>query len=138
MDDLAPVLTPDFYQAAGYYFEGVWTNVTEAERQLLRLLAGRAEGSWTPAELAAATGQTESAIRAALDLLRRHDVVVDEAGGVRFAAELMRRWVAEYGGDRTTNRAGLTESRGGKWLAAPIRFDKSLGFVVLCVMGGAV
>jgi hypothetical protein len=31
-----------------------------------------------------------------VELLRRHDVIVDEAGGVRFASELMRRWVAEY------------------------------------------
>jgi hypothetical protein len=25
--------------------------------------------------------------------LRRHDVIVDESGGVRLAAELMRRWI---------------------------------------------
>ena len=99
MDDLAPVLTPDFYQAAGYYFDGVWSNVTEAERQLMRVIAGRAEGTWTLAELAAAAGLPEDAVRASLELLRGHDVIVDEAGGVRFAAELMRRWVAEYGGD---------------------------------------
>ena len=99
MDDLAPILTPDFYQAAGYYFDGVWSNVTEAERQLMRVMAGRAEGTWTSAELAAAAGLPEDAVRASLELLRGHDVIVDEAGGVRFAAELMRRWVAEYGGE---------------------------------------
>jgi len=26
----------------------------------------------------------------------RHDVILDEADGVRFAAELLRRWVAIY------------------------------------------
>jgi hypothetical protein len=98
MDDLEPVLTPDFYQAAGYYFDGVWSNVTEAERQLMRVIAGRVEGTWTLAELTAAAELPEDAVRASLDLLRRHDVIVDEAGGVRFAAELMRRWVAKYGG----------------------------------------
>jgi hypothetical protein len=98
MDDLAPVLTFDFYQAAGYYFDGVWTNVTNAERQLMRVIAGRAEGAWTPTELSAAAGLPEDTVRASLELLRRHDVIVDEAGGVRFAAELMRRWVTEYGG----------------------------------------
>jgi hypothetical protein len=94
LDDLAPVLTPDFYQAAGYYFDGVWTNVTDAERQLMRVMAGRAEGTWTPAELGEAAGLSEGAVLASLELLRRHDVIMDEGGGVRFAAELMRRWVA--------------------------------------------
>jgi hypothetical protein len=98
MDDLAPVLTPDFYAAAGYYFDGVWSNVTEGERQLLRAMAGRVEGAWKPVELASAAVQSEATIHASLELLRRHDVILEEAGGVRFAAELMRRWVAEYGG----------------------------------------
>ena len=62
----------------------------------MRSMAGRAEGGWTAAELAAATGQTRGGGQRGLDLLRRHDVIVDEAGGVRFAAELMRRWVAIY------------------------------------------
>ncbi|MCX6027977.1 MAG: ATP-binding protein [Chloroflexi bacterium] len=105
MDDLAPILTPDFYEAAGYYFDGVWSNVTEAERGLMRALAifgsvgDRPEqpgGGWTAEGLVAATGQTPEAVSVALDLLRRHDVIVEEAGGVRFASELMRRWVAQY------------------------------------------
>ncbi len=96
MDDLAPVLTADFFNGAGYYFDGVWTNITEAERELLRVLAGRDEGVWTITELVAATGQSEQEVDDTVRLLRRHDVIVDEVGGVRFAAELMRRWVAEY------------------------------------------
>lgn len=96
MDELAPVLTPDFYAAAGYYFDGVWDNVTEAERQMMRAMAGRDAGGWTAAELAAATGQSEETVSVSLDLLRRHDVILDEMGGVRFAAELLRRWVARY------------------------------------------
>ena len=99
MDDLTPVLTPDFYQAAGYYFDGVWSNVTESERQLMRVIAGRVEGTWTLAELTAAAELPEDAVRVSLELLRGHDVIVDKAGGVRFAAELMRRWVAEYRGE---------------------------------------
>jgi hypothetical protein len=104
LDDLAPILTPDFYQAAGYYFDGVWRNITEAERQLLRIIAGQTNKTWTPDELAGTTGQSESTVRPALHLLRRHDVIMDEAGGVRFAAELMRRWVAEYGGSMIANQ----------------------------------
>ena len=107
MNDLSSVLTPDFYQAAGYYFDGVWSNVTDAERQLMRSMAGSVEGVWTLTELTAATGLSEASVLNSLELLRRHDVIVDEAGEVRFAAELMRRWVAEYGGEMTTNRPDL-------------------------------
>ncbi len=30
-----------------------------------------------------------------LELLRRHDVTVEEDGQVRYASELLRRWVGE-------------------------------------------
>ena len=50
------------------------------------------------------TGLPEEAVRAGLALLRGHDVIVDEPDGVRFAAELMRCWVAEYETDMTTNQ----------------------------------
>jgi hypothetical protein len=29
-----------------------------------------------------------------LELLRRHDVIVEDNVGIRFASELLRRWVA--------------------------------------------
>ena len=96
MDDLAPVLTSDFYASAGYYFDGVWSNVTKAEQVLMRILAERAKGAWTRDELADAANQPEEQIAEILKLLIRHDVIVDEVGGVRFASELMRRWVVEY------------------------------------------
>ena len=97
MDNLAPVLTSDFYKAADYYFDGVWSNVTEAERTLMRVLAGReVPNTWTSAELAAATGQPQGQVDDVLKLLRRHDVIVEEGHGVRFASELMRRWVAAH------------------------------------------
>ena len=82
--------------SAGYYFDGVCSNVTEGEQELMCVLAERAEGAWTPAELTVGTGQSEQALSDVLQLLHRHDVILDAAGGVRFASELMRRWVAEY------------------------------------------
>jgi hypothetical protein len=97
-DDLAPVLTPDFYQGAGYYFEGVWTNVTGNERSLMRIMAAREKGAWTLAELAAAVKEIPSLkesenLEKAVDLLKRHDVIATGEGGLRIASELMRRWV---------------------------------------------
>ncbi|MFQ6059491.1 MAG: ATP-binding protein, partial [Anaerolineae bacterium] len=104
--DLEPLLTPDFYESSSYYFDGVWNNVTEAERSLMQVMAGR-EASWSADELGTASGLAPEAVESAIELLDRHDVVSDTEDGVRFASELMRRWVAEHhpwsqtpGGDR--------------------------------------
>jgi hypothetical protein len=91
-DDLAPVLTPDFFHSAGYYFDGVWSNVTENERILMRIMAQREKGTWTAAELVEATGTKD--LQETIDLLHRHDVILEEKGGIRIASELMRRWIA--------------------------------------------
>lgn len=88
LDDLAPVLDDDLYAGAAYYFDGVWSNVTAEERRLMQRMAVR-PGSWSLAEL----NGGGVAIEETLGLLDRHDVVVREEGGVRFASELMRRWV---------------------------------------------
>ncbi|MBK7200499.1 AAA family ATPase [Candidatus Amarolinea dominans] len=54
--DLAPLLTPDFYHAAGYYFDGVWSNITADERDVLRVLAEQEEGC-SISDLTTATGK---------------------------------------------------------------------------------
>jgi len=90
LGDLEPVLDAGFYAAAEYYFDGVWSNVTEDERKLMIAMARREE-PWTRSELTA-SGDAETA----LELLRRHDVVAEDDQGVRFASELLRRWVASY------------------------------------------
>jgi hypothetical protein len=98
-DDLSFVLTSDFFKSADYYFNGVWSNVTENEQALMRILAGHEKETRTIDELAAAvkyhpsfaeSGTTEKTI----ELLLRHDVIIEEENGYRFASELMRRWVA--------------------------------------------
>ncbi len=91
-EDLEPVLTADLFAAADYYFDGVWSNVTEGERGLMTIMTER-EGHWTAAELAGRLAETGDALAETLDLLRRHDVIVEEEAGLRFASELMRRWV---------------------------------------------
>lgn len=91
LDDLARVLTDDLYAGAAYYFDGVWSNVTESERRIMEVMASREE-VWTQGDLAVAAGEGD--LEPALRLLRRHDVIVEEGQGIRFASELMRRWVA--------------------------------------------
>jgi hypothetical protein len=100
LDDLKPVITLDFYQGAGYYFEGVWSNVTENERILMQVMAQRKEGAWTRTELADIVKKNPGfanvdTLNETLKKLREHDVVVKDEKGVQFASELMRRWVAQ-------------------------------------------
>lgn len=95
LPELPPLLDADFYAAAGYYFEGLWErNVKADERRLMTALARREE-PWSPGEIAA---QAPAGIdlSATLEQLRGHDVLLtDPDGRVRFAAELLRRWVAK-------------------------------------------
>ena len=88
--DLDPVLTDDLYAGAAYYFDGVWSNITVAERRVMEVMAGRGE-AWGWKELEAAAGGED--LEPTRGLLRRHDVIAEEGGNVRFASELMRRWV---------------------------------------------
>ncbi|MCP4660043.1 MAG: ATP-binding protein, partial [bacterium] len=89
LTDLEPVLTADLYAAADYYFDGVWSNVTDAERALMTRMAGREE-PWSRRELPIPASVDPPTLDDTLELLRRHDVIVEDAGGVRFASELMR------------------------------------------------
>lgn len=85
----------ELYAAAEYYFDGVWSNVTEDERKVIARLAGR-EKPWTRVDLEAECALGKTDLDEALRLLGQHDVIVEEERGVRFASELMRRWVAGY------------------------------------------
>jgi hypothetical protein len=98
--DLEPVLTSDFYQAAAYYFEGVWGNATKNEQALLRILS-RFPNPLPQKELG------EAAIKAGfptdhdimnetLKLLFQHDIITQSETGIGFASELMRRWVRRH------------------------------------------
>jgi AAA ATPase domain len=94
--DLEPVLDHDLYAGAAYYFDGVWSNVTEEERRTMATMAGREE-PWAIPDLAAALGVAVEEVGRIMALLKRHDVIVEEPGGIRFASELMRRWVVRSG-----------------------------------------
>ena len=100
LSDLPHLITSDFFENAEKYFGGVWKHVTENERILMHIIAKRQEGTWTLDELAESAKTYPpldqfSNLKGAIDLLKRHDVILEEKGNVRFAGELMRRWVAE-------------------------------------------
>ncbi|MBN2394624.1 MAG: AAA family ATPase [Anaerolineae bacterium] len=97
LDALPPILTPDFYHAAGYYFDGLWhKNLTEDERAVLRVMAER-ETPWVREELVDVFPNTD--LDAVFALLKRHDVVLEDEIGVRFASELLRRWIVRFSTD---------------------------------------
>ena len=95
--DLETVITSDFYEGASYYFDGVWSNVTESERVAMRLLARDPSCTWTVSLLAEAMGQpTLEVVEAILSKLRDHDVIPQDEEALRFASGLMCRWVADH------------------------------------------
>lgn len=92
------MLTPDFYQGAGYYFEGVWSNATENEQHLMRILAKYETNPPSKHELETEAKKSgfptaPEILEETLKLLTRHDIITETESGVRFASELMRRWV---------------------------------------------
>ena len=92
LDDL---LDDDFFSAASYYFDGVWNQLDEEEQVLVQRLAERPD-PWPAPELQAQAGRLD--LSATLERLSRRDVIlVDGDGAVRFAAELLRRWLCLSG-----------------------------------------
>ncbi len=99
LSDLEPILTPDFFQSAGYYFDGIWSNVTENERHLMRILATDGNCPCTLSQLSQAvlslpSFQDPTTLENTLALLRRHDVIAETPEGLRIPSELMRQWIS--------------------------------------------
>lgn len=98
LDDLEPVLTPDFYQSSGYYFDGVWSNATPHEQTLMRILSECENKLLSRRELMAEAQKTgfppdPLIMDEALKMLIRHDIITGDENGYHFSSELMRRWV---------------------------------------------
>ncbi len=97
--DLETVLTPAFYQAAGYYFEGVWSNASKNEQALMRLLARfpnpLPQKELETAAVKAGFSPDPAVMKETLKLLFQHDIITESETGISFAAGLMRRWVEQ-------------------------------------------
>ena len=96
--DVDTVVTdPAFYRLGRYYFTGVWGQAARGapgQQAVLRALAPHPKG--LPfGELVTATRLSPQTLEAALEVLKRHDVVEKEAARWRFTVELMRRWVVQ-------------------------------------------
>lgn len=86
----------EFFEQGDAYFRGIWGQAAAPEGQhaLLRVLAPHEQGiSLEALRHAAALGTAP--FDAALDALRRHDIVACDGERCRFTVELMRRWVLQ-------------------------------------------
>ncbi len=97
----AVIGAPEFYRDGDAYFTGVWrqaeTSPPPGQAAVLRALAPSEVG--LPVEdIARQAGLSAQAVRDALEMLKRHDVVAQTDGCWRFTVELMRRWVAQKEG----------------------------------------
>jgi hypothetical protein len=96
--DLETVLTPEFYQSSGYYFDGVWSNATSHEQTLMQTLSAHESKLLSRKEMmdeATKTGfpSDPHIMDETLKLLMRHDIITGDENGYRFSSELMRRYV---------------------------------------------
>jgi hypothetical protein len=104
VDVEAVIADPQFYQMGRYYFTGVWGQAGQGvpgQQAALRALAPHPHGLALES-LAGSAGPEEKTLGAALQVLRQHDVVLQEGDRWRYAVELMRRWVMreKRAGDR--------------------------------------
>ncbi|NER24266.1 MAG: ATP-binding protein [Symploca sp. SIO1C2] len=96
LEDLEAVINnPDFLNKGRYYFTGVWGQATEGapgQQEILRILAPHPSGL-SQSALAAAANLDEATLLAALQTLKRHDVIHQTQEGWQISVELFRRWV---------------------------------------------
>jgi AAA+ ATPase superfamily predicted ATPase len=86
---------PEFFKQGRYYFDGVWGQAgrgADGQQTILRVLAPNSEGLSLDA-LAQCTGIDSNILQAALNTLKRHDVVEETEGRWRIMVELLRRWL---------------------------------------------
>ncbi len=95
IEDVEAVITNNLFQQGRYYFEGVWGQAKQGapgQQEIIAALAPHPEGI-SKDELISATGLDLEQLTAAIDTLKRHDVIEEKDGNYRIIVELFRRWV---------------------------------------------
>ncbi len=98
----AIINAPDFFRHGNAYFTGVWAQAkssTIAEQTTILRTIAPSEVGLSVEMIEKNTNLTVQVIEEALEKLKQHDMVGEEAGKWKFTVELMRRWVlATHGG----------------------------------------
>lgn len=95
LEDLeAVVSSPEFYRDGDAYFAGIWrqAEVSQPNGQL-EILCKLCRAKLSELQLAQETTLTIEMVQAALETLKRHDVLRYEDGNYTYTVELMRYWV---------------------------------------------
>ena len=97
VEDVEAIVTkPEFFQRGSNYFNGVWGQAGEnndnTQQVILSHLAKHTAGL-NINELIELTGIDETDLQNALEVLKRHDVIVENQGYWTIIVELFRRWV---------------------------------------------
>jgi hypothetical protein len=91
--DVDTALSDNLFRHGTGYFDGVWSQVSEAMQQnLLRVMAQR-ESPWTLEELIVAAALSPDEVRHQLELAARRDILRANNGAWEFCVPLMRRWI---------------------------------------------
>lgn len=92
----AIVKKPEFFQRGINYFNGVWGQAGENDdntQQVILSHLAKDTAGLTINELIELTGIEETDLQNGLEVLKRHDVIVENEGRWRIIVELFQRWV---------------------------------------------
>ena len=96
----AVVNDPQFFKRGRYYFDGVWSQAAQGasgQQMILQILAPHSEGlnCREVAYYISSRDIDEKNLQAALNTLKRHDVIQETDGRWYIIVELFRRWVLQ-------------------------------------------
>ena len=94
VEDVNKVVNETLFQQGRYYFEGVWGQAGQdviGQQDIITALAPHPQGL-TIEELANTTGLDTDTLNAAIEILKRHDVIKESDGKYCIIVELFRIW----------------------------------------------
>ncbi|MDJ0633465.1 MAG: hypothetical protein QNJ34_09775 [Xenococcaceae cyanobacterium MO_188.B29] len=95
VEDIEAVINQKFFQQGRYYFEGVWGQAAQGatgQQEIIKALAPHLQG-FNKENLASTTNLDTETFAAAIETLKRHDVIAEKDGIYYIIVELFRRWV---------------------------------------------
>jgi len=105
-------LEDDFFRRGTVYFDGVWTQASETNQQVLLCSMAQGDEPCTLSQLIAITGMDEQILLQQLRWAERHDILYKiDADRWAFHVPLMQRWLRSRELPRPTSP--LEHSQGG-------------------------
>ncbi len=96
-EDIEAVINQQFFQQGRYYFEGVLVQATKGvtgQQEIIKALAPHPQGL-SRENLASTTNKNSETFAAAIETLKRHDVIAKKDANYYISVELFRQWVVK-------------------------------------------